>query len=222
MKAVIFDKDGVLVETFYLYLNAYKRVLSKIGIKIEKDDLAKRYGMKGPEIIKQIVHDNGKTITDKEARKLADEKDRLYKNMAEKKLRLLPGVKKLLNYLRKKNYKIGIASSSAREIIEQLLRVKKLKNYFDVVVDGLEIKNSKPHPEIFLECVKRLRVEPEDCVVVEDSVHGIKGAKRANMKCIAVATGQHSRIELERENPDLLLNSLKEFDKISSFLNTSS
>jgi len=222
MKAVIFDKDGVLVETFYIYLEAYKRVLSKIGIKIKKDDLAKRYGMKGPEIIKQIVHDNGKIITDKEVRKLANEKDRLYKNMAEKKLKLLPGVKKLLNYLRKKNYKIGIASSSAREIIEQLLRVKKLKKYFDVVVDGLEIKNSKPHPEIFLECAKRLRVEPEDCAVVEDSIHGIRGAKRANMKCIAVATGQHSRIELERESPDLLLNSLKEFDKISNFLNTGS
>jgi len=214
MKAVIFDKDGVLVETFYLYYKAYKKILSEVGINITKNDIAKRYGMKGPKIIKQIMNERGTNITDKKAKELANKKDRLYHKMAEKKLKLLPGVKKLLTYLRNKNYKIGIASSASKEIIEQLLRVMKIKKYFDVNVSGLEVKSSKPHPEIFLECAERLKVKPEECVVIEDSVFGIEAAKKAGMKCIAVTTGQHTRKELEKMKPDWILNTLKEFNKI--------
>jgi beta-phosphoglucomutase len=221
MKAVIFDKDGVLVETFDFYFEGYKKVLSEIGIKIVKDDIAKRYGMKGPEIIKQIIKEKGKNITDVQTMELANKKDRIYKNLSEKKLKLLPGVKKLLTHLKKKNYKIGIASSASKEIIEQLIRIMKLNNYIDAIVDGLEVKFSKPNPEIFLKCAKKLRVKPKDCVVVEDSVHGVKAAKRAKMKCIAIATGQHSKTELKNCKPDLLLDSLEEFDKILSFLNSS-
>ena len=222
MKAVIFDKDGVLVETFNFYFEGYKKVLSEIGIKIVKDDIAKRYGIKGPEIIKQIVKEKGRNITDVQAMKLANKKDRIYKNLSEKKLKLLPGAKKLLTYLKKKNYKIGIASSASKEIIEQLIRTMKLTSYIDANVDGFEVKFSKPNPEIFLKCAKKLRVKPKDCIVVEDSVHGIKAAKRAKMKCIAVATGQHSKTELKKQKPNLLLDSLEEFNKILSFLDSSS
>ena len=214
MKAVIFDKDGVLVETFYLYYRAYKKIFSELGINITRNDIAKRYGMKGAEIIKQIMNERRINIKEKQLKELTNKKDRLYYEMAEKKLELLPGVIKLLIYLKNKNYKIGIASSASKEIIEQLLRVMKIKKYFDATISGLEVNSSKPHPEIFLECAKRLKVKPEECIVIEDSVHGIEAAKRAGMKCIAVATGQHSREELQKMKPDLLLNTLKEFNKI--------
>jgi len=214
MKAVIFDKDGVLIETFYLYYKAYKKVLSEIGINITKNDIAKRYGIKGPEIIKQIMNEKGKNITDKKVMELTKKKDRLYYKMAEKKLKLLPGVKKILTYLRNKNYKIGIASSASREIIEQLLRVTKIKKYIDASVSGLEVKFSKPNPEIFFECAKRLRVKPEECIVFEDSVHGIVAAKRARMKTIAITTGLTSREELQKMKPDWVLNTLEDFNKL--------
>ena len=214
MKAVIFDKDGVLIETFYLYYKAYRKVLSEIGIKITKNDIAKRYGIKGPEIIRQIMNERGKNITDKQTKQLADKKDKLYYEMAEKKLKLLPGVKELLTYLKNKNYKIGIASSASKGIIEQLLRVTKIKKYIDANVSGLEVRLSKPNPEIFLECAKRLKVKPEECIVFEDSVFGIEAAKRAGMKCVAVATGQTSREELQKMKPDWVLNTLEEFNKV--------
>jgi beta-phosphoglucomutase family hydrolase len=214
MKAVIFDKDGVLVETFNLYFEAYKKILSQIGIKITEDDIAKRYGMKGPEIIKQIIEENKKKMTDKEIEKLANEKDKIYIKLSEKKLKLLPGVKKLLIYLKKKKYKIGIASSASKKIVEQMVEVTKIKNYVDTTVHGFEVKSSKPNPEIFLKCAEKLKVKPEDCIVFEDSIHGIKAAKKAGMKSVAVTTGQTSRKELEKMKPDWILNTLEDFNKI--------
>jgi beta-phosphoglucomutase family hydrolase len=214
MKAVIFDKDGVLVETFDSYFKAYSRVLSKIGIKIIVDDIAKRYGIKGPEIIKQVAEEKGRIITNEQAQELANEKDKLYIKFSEKKLKLLPGVKKLLIYLKKKKYKIGIASSASKEAIEQMMKVTKIKNYIDASVNGFEVKLSKPNPDIFLECAKKLNVNPEDCIVVEDSIHGIEAAKRAGMKSLAVTTGQTSKKDLQSLNPNWILNSLEDFRKI--------
>jgi beta-phosphoglucomutase len=214
MKAIIFDKDGVLIETFDSYLQAYTKVLSKIGIKIKGNDVAKRYGIKGPEIIKQIAAENGKNITDEQAKELANEKDKLYLKFSEKKMKLLPGVKKLLIYLKKKKYKIGIASSASRETIEQMIRVTKIKNYINTCVDGFEVKSSKPDPEIFLKCAEKLKVKPEDCIVIEDSIHGIEAAKRAGMKSLAVTTGQATRKDLEGLNPNWVLDSLEDFRDI--------
>ena len=214
MKAVIFDKDGVLVETFNLYFEAYLKTLSEIGIKITENDIAKRYGMKGPEIIKQILEEKGKNMTDERIEQLANKKDKIYIETSEKKLKLLPGAKKLLTYLKKKKYKIGIASSASREIIDQMMKVTKIEKFIDASVDGFEVKFSKPNPEIFLKCAKKLNVNPEDCVVIEDSVHGIKAAKGVGMKCIAVVTGQTTREELEKTQPDWILNTLEEFNKI--------
>lgn len=222
IKAVIFDKDGVLIETFDLHAKAHLIVLSELGIKAKTEDIAKRYGKLTSHILKEVTHEYGKDITDIAAQELANKKEEIYRKMAEKKLKLLPGVKKMLIYLRKKDYKIGLASSSSRESIEQLLRVAKIKKIFDATISGWEIKTGKPDPEIFLKCAERLKIEPEECVVVEDSIHGIEAAKRAGMKCIAVATGQHSKSELEKLKPDLLLDSLEEFDKILDFLNSSS
>jgi len=221
MKAFIFDKDGVLVETFNLHFESYVKILSKIGIKIKKNDIAKRYGMKSVEIIKQIMKDKGKKITERQVKELADKKEKIYRKISGKKLKLLLGVKKLLIYLKKKKYKIGIASSASKESIDQLLRITKIKNYIDATISGFEVKFSKPDPEIFLKCAKRLKVKPEDCVVFEDSIYGIKAAKKAHMKCVAVVTGQHSKKELKKCKPNLLLDSLKEFDKILNFLNSS-
>ena len=214
MRAVIFDKDGVLIETFDSYLQAYIKILSKIGIKIVENDIAKRYGMKGPEIIKQIVQEKGKNITDEQIQELTREKDRLYKKFSEKNMRLLPGVKELLIYLEKKNYKIGIASSSTKELIEHMMKVTKIENYVDAIVDGFEVKFSKPDPEIFLKCAEKLEVGPENCIVIEDSIHGINAAKRAGMKTVAVTTGQTTRKELEKMKPDWILNTLEDFNKI--------
>ncbi|NIU83626.1 MAG: HAD-IA family hydrolase, partial [Candidatus Thorarchaeota archaeon] len=76
----------------------------------------------------------------------------------------------------------------------------------------------KPHPEIFLVSATRLNLPPEDCVTLEDSIFGVKATKAAKMKCIAIPSGAYSREELERENPDLLVDSLTKKEKILNFI----
>jgi len=95
---------------------------------------------------------------------------------------------------------------------------KKIGGYFDVVVTADEVVKPKPDPEVFLVSATRLGVNPEDCIVVEDSVFGVRAAKAAEMKCIAVSSGAYSREELWEENPDLLINSLAEKDRILNFI----
>jgi beta-phosphoglucomutase family hydrolase len=214
MKAVIFDKDGVLSETFDLHAKAHLEVLAANGVKANVEDIAIRYGKLTSEILKEIMEEHGKLITKETSEKMAIEKDKIYMKLAENELRLLSGVKAMLEYLRNKNYKIGLASSSSPGSIEQLLRVTNIKEFFDATISGWEIKSGKPDPEIFLECAKRLNIEPKECVVVEDSIHGVEAAKRAGMKCIAVTTGQHKREELQKMKPDWVLNTLEEFNKI--------
>jgi len=214
MKAVIFDKDGVLSETFDIHAKAHLKVLADHDVKATKEDVAKKYGMLTSEILKEIMEDYGKKITEETAKKMAIEKDKIYLKLAEKELKLLPGVKEMLEYLKNKGYKIGLASSSSPGSIQQILRVTNIKKFFDATISGWDIKKGKPNPDIFLECAKKLKVKARECVVVEDSVYGIEAAKKAGMKCIAVATGQHTLEELQKMKPDWLLNTLEEFNNI--------
>lgn len=214
MKAVIFDKDGVLIETFELHFKSHYEALAEFGVRIKKEDIIKRYGMKITEILKDISKQYGKNISETTAKRMTSKKVKIYIKLAEKGLELLPGVEEFLKFLKKKEYKIGLASSDSKITLLQFLRLTKTEKFFDANIGGDEIKNGKPNPEIFLECAKKLKVKPEKCIVVEDSVHGVEAAKRAGMKCIAVATGQTSREELQKMEPDWVLNTLEEFNKI--------
>jgi len=97
---------------------------------------------------------------------------------------IFPGVLKLLTDLKKNNFRIALASSSknATTVIGKL----GIKSWFEVIVDGNMIKNSKPDPEIFLTAAKKLGVQPEECVVIEDAEAGVEAAKRAGMKCVGI------------------------------------
>ena len=99
-----------------------------------------------------------------------------------------PGASALLDDLKKRGYKLGLASSSARDIVWGTLRILGFDDRFDVVVSGDLVASSNPDPEIFLLAAERLGVDPKNCVVVEDSPRGIEGAKRAGMMVVAVRT----------------------------------
>ena len=209
MKAFIFDKDGVLVETFNIHLKAYKKAFEEIGLNFKEEHLLKNYGRKRKDIIKSFLEENG-IVSEELVEKLVKRKEELYREFVETELKLLPGVLDCLKYLKRKGYKIGLASSSSKETIKQFMRVTKTESFFDAFTSGDEVKEGKPNPEIFLKCAEKLGVEPKDCVVIEDSVHGVEAAKKAGMKCVAVLTGKHSRKDLEKVKPDLILESLED------------
>jgi HAD superfamily hydrolase (TIGR01509 family) len=105
---------------------------------------------------------------------------------------------------------MGLASMNNRSVIIHLLKANDLEKYFDAVLTAESISHSKPDPEIFLKTASKLKASPEKCVVIEDSIFGVKAAKSANISCIAVLTGVYSKQELEREKPDLIVKTLKD------------
>ena len=105
-----------------------------------------------------------------------------------------------------------------RKVIDVFLSKKKMESFFEVVISADEVDNPKPNPEAFLVVANRMGVNPKDCVVIEDSIFGVRAAKAANMKCIAVSTGVYNKKELAKEIPDMLISSLVEKDKILGFI----
>jgi HAD superfamily hydrolase (TIGR01509 family) len=122
-------------------------------------------------------------------------------------IKLFPGTRSLLEALRGK-LKVGLASMNNRSVIMHLLEANNLTKYFETILTAESISLSKPNPEIFLKTAEKLKTNPEQCVVLEDSIFGVKAAKSGGMGCIAVTTGVYSRAELEREKADLVVDSL--------------
>jgi HAD superfamily hydrolase (TIGR01509 family) len=151
----------------------------------------------------------------------------LIKRLVEKKIqneiemssdvKLFDGSLALLESLQGK-VKLSLASMNDREVIDNLLKITGTQRFFDAILTADDIAEPKPNPEIFLKCARKLRSSPERCVVVEDSVFGVKAAKTAKMGCIAVLTGVYSREELEKADPDLIVDSLKEKSEVLNFI----
>jgi len=132
-------------------------------------------------------------------------------------VKLFDGSLDLLEHLQGK-VKLGLASMNDRKVINNLLKMTNMQRFFAVTLTAGDISNPKPNPEIFLKCAHKLRSSPERCVVVEDSIFGVKAAKTAKMDCIAVLTGVYSREELKKAKPDLIVDSLKEKSEILNFI----
>ena len=114
--------------------------------------------------------------------------------------------------------KIALATMSNRRVIEKTLREKNVREYFDLIITIDEVEKPKPDPEAFIKCAEAMNCRPEKCVVVEDSIFGVIAARRAGMRCIAVPSGVYSKSDLEKEKPDLIIDSIKEKDKILAYI----
>ena len=186
IKACIFDLDGVLVDTAKYHFEAWKRLADELGITITAEDNEKLKGVGRLESLDIILSMGGIHLDETKRVELAEKKNAWFVDYVNemKAEEIFPGVLKLLTDLKKNNFRIALASSSknAMTVIGKL----GIKSWFEVIVDGNMIKNSKPDPEIFLTAAKKLGVQPEECVVIEDAEAGVEAAKRAGMKCVGI------------------------------------
>ena len=210
MKAVIFDWDGTLVDSEKVIVYSYKKVLNEMGYDIDADFVLKRIGIGVKKIFIEFFDEKGIPYDEELLKELSDRKNKIHMGLSDK-IRTLDGSIELLDSLKGK-VKIALASMGNREVIEQIINTKNLGKYFDIVITADDIKEPKPAPDIFLRTASRLGVLPENCLVIEDSVYGVRAAKKANMKCIAVTSGNFSREQLEVESPDLVVKSLRELN----------
>ncbi len=183
LKAFIFDMDGVIIDSEPLHFLSDKMVMKDFGIEVSDEELNAFVGVTNPLMWQElrIKYDLAASV---EELLLIQHK---YKTelFSAGELNSINGIPELLKELKEREIKVGLASSSSRQFIELVLKKLDLFHYFDVVISGEEVLNSKPAPDIFLEAAAALEVNPLDCVVLEDSGHGVTAAKAAGMKCIA-------------------------------------
>jgi beta-phosphoglucomutase len=215
-KAVIFDWDGTLADTKKAVMNSFQTVLTKSGCKVSNEFIVRRIGIGTKKTIIDAFRECNIRLDVATLEKLTDEKVNIQAEFSDS-VYLFEGITELLKELQRKT-KIALATMSSRKVIDRLLQTKRLKTYFDVVISADDVTYPKPNSEIFLMAAKKMGFSPTDCVVIEDSVFGLRAAKAANIKCIAVSSGAYTKNELEREQPDMIVNSLCEKERILDFV----
>lgn len=207
VKAFLIDLDGTLIDATEGHLIAYNKAFeakgySKIGLK----QYMKYYGQTGIEIARQLM---GKERIDEDVKEIVELKKKIYRSTNGAYVKILPGAIGIIDAIHERNIPIVIASSGSRQYVESSLKIMGVLDKIRFIVSAEDITHSKPHPEIFLKAAGKARALPGDCFVIEDSVHGIRAAKSADMKCAAVV-GTEPRSTLQKEKPDIIVNSLEE------------
>ena len=213
--SAIFDWDGTLADTRQVIVISFQKALDKISCQVNSEYIERRIGIGAAETFREILRSAKVPFDEKLIQQLIEWKIQLEIELTGQ-VKLFEGAKELLEALHGK-VKMGLASMNNRAVIKHMLQANGIEEFFPVVLTAESISHSKPNPEIFLKTAQQLESRPERCVVLEDSIFGVKAAKSAGMGCIAVTTGVYSMQELEAEKPDLVVKTLKD-SKIVRFV----
>lgn len=186
IKAVIFDLDGVIVDTAHYHFVAWQRLAKELGVTFSAAENERLKGVSRMRSLEIILELGGISRTDEEKEILATRKNSWFVEYIEaiKPDEIFPGVPEMLDQLKQMGYKIALASSSKNA--ETVIRLLQIGDKFDVMVDGTMIVHTKPDPEIFLLAARKLGVPAQFCVVFEDAEAGVEAALAAGMKCVGV------------------------------------
>jgi beta-phosphoglucomutase family hydrolase len=195
IKAVIFDMDGVIVESEHIHIEAEQQTMLEHGVRISAEELHAYTGTTAKFMFTELIK---KYKLDTTFEGIFDEKEEIMFKLLEKETRPTKGVIELLKKLKLKGVKLAIASSSHRRLIEYVLRKLDIGPLFDVVVSAEDVSSGKPSPEIFIKSARRLRVKPVECLVVEDAKLGVEAAKNAGMKVVGYRNPNSGDQDLSR------------------------
>jgi HAD superfamily hydrolase (TIGR01509 family) len=194
---IIFDMDGVLIDTEPIYINLRKSLFKKLGITLCLEEHHDFVGI-SPWKMWQILRERFK-LSESIEQLVQIEKEEQYKKLrSEKKIEPIPGTITLLNSLKDMDKNLAIASSSSKKIVTFILDKLSFNHYFDTIVCGDQISEGKPAPFIFLKVANLMGVKPSDCVIIEDSKNGVTGANAAGMLCIAYQNLKSGRQDLSK------------------------
>jgi beta-phosphoglucomutase family hydrolase len=211
IQAIIFDMDGLMIDSEQNQSRSMGKVLEEQGIKPIFNDVGIMHGL----TIGIPAHDNFKNLKKQHGlqasiEELHSRKKEIYHELLKDGVTAMPGLFELFEYLRDKPLKKAIASSSIKRDIEMVVGHLDLRDHFDALVSVDQVKRGKPAPDLFLEAAKQLGVQPEHCMVLEDASQGVTAGKAAGMKVIAVPNRftEHENFD----HADRVISSLKELD----------
>ncbi len=204
--AVIWDMDGVIADTAPYHFRAWKELATENGAPFTEEDFRRGFGRRNPEILQGLL---GCELSTEEIRTLSQRKEVLFRQLIAGKIETFPGALELMRALCANRVKQALATSTTIENVDLILGTLGIADCFGAVVADKDVARGKPDPQAFLLAAERLGVPPVRCVVFEDAVDGVKAAKSAGMKCIAI-TNTHPREKLAQA--DLVVDSL---DRVS-------
>ena len=201
-RAVLWDMDGVLVDSGELHYQSWLETLTALSIPFDREKFRLTFGMNNASILTVLT---GRPSEADFLEMVSDQKESRFRAMIHGRLQLLPGVLPWLGRLHELGYLQAEASSAPQANIDAVVDELGIRRYFSVLISAYALPG-KPDPAVFHEAARQLGVMPEQCVVVEDAVAGVAAAKRAGMKCIAVTT-THPRSALS--TADMVVDSLE-------------
>lgn len=183
INTVIFDMDGVIIDSEPIHLRMEAELFEKLGLKVSLEEHYSYVGGSARNMWELLARKNN---LDLDVHKIVKQKNELLLDFLKKSYNLRPieGVKELLSELSVNAFKLVLASSSNMQVIKLILKQLRLIDFFPIIVSGDELEFSKPHPQIFKRAAKLINSRPQECVVIEDSTNGVLAAKKAQMKCI--------------------------------------
>lgn len=214
---IIFDMDGVLLDSEKLYMDMNQIFFEELGVKIDTAEYQTFVGISATKMWTYIKDKFDLMHTVDELKEL----ERELKHTTLKAAKLVPtvGVVDFLGFLKQNTYSIAIASSGLRKNIDLILQKLDIENYFDFVVGGEQVVKGKPEPDIFLKVAAHFNKHPKDCIVIEDSTNGVAAAKAADMFCIGYYNPTSGNQNLSQA--DMIIDSFKNpqlFDLIKTKL----
>lgn len=205
---IIFDLDGTLVDAYSAITRSFNYTMQSLG-----------YPKQAPLTIRRAVGWGDENLL-KPFLNTGDLKDavllyrRHHRRALIKESRLFPKVERILTYLKKKGYKLAVASNRPSRFSWILIHHLKLDKYFDFVLCADKLSHIKPHPEILNKIMQRFSVEPKQSLYVGDMTIDAQAGRRAKVKTIIVTTGSHSRQEIERQKPYRIIRKISQLQKI--------
>ncbi len=212
LKAVIFDMDGVITNTMPDHFRAWKTVLACEGIAVTQHDIYSREGQRGIHSVAEIFALYQKPFTEKKAKAILKRKEELFKKIV--KTRFITGARRFLRDLRRQGFQLALVTGTSRHELHRILP-KVIYKFFAIIVTGSDVKNGKPHPEPYLKAIRQLKIRPHETIAIENAPFGIRSAKAAGLRCLAIETSL-SRQYLTKA--DGIFNSYNELKKKVRFI----
>lgn len=202
---VIFDMDGVLINSYHAHFISWKRMLERYGLSITEKQFSSTFGQTNKDILSKLFP----FIDKKKYPILAEEKEEIFRQVIKDDFPEMDGASGLVKTIYRAGGLLGIGSSGPLKNIKTVLQLLKAEKYFKAVVSGSDIIHGKPHPEVFLKTTQRLGLPPSMCVVIEDAPSGVTAAKRAGCAVVGLI-GTVSKESLNEA--DMVVNSLRELN----------
>jgi HAD superfamily hydrolase (TIGR01509 family) len=210
IKLIIYDLDGVLIDSSNAILKAFKRTLEEIGVEVKPQEILGRIGMGLIDILEELLpKDNCENLW-----KLRDRYIHHFQDLGPEHTFLLPDVKETLSEIKELGIMQSVATNKTKSEADRLLGMLGVRHYLDFVTGFMDVPNAKPAPDMILHTLKALKIDKKNVVFIDDTTTGLTAGIRAGVSTVGITTGIHDKETLSKVGPNYIIDSLHEIKKI--------